>query len=331
MKKETAPSSKIDGINLIPLDKEKKTARKESTRTIGILLNKVFSTRTLGNLIFVFSVIVVLISLSSIYLGKYFFILDLFSHFQLQYAVVLFITIITLLLLRQVEKVIPLGVYIGFLFFYIILPIQLIPETIEKPDIFYMNTNYFIGGQRDELINEIERINASTVVIVEPNENIVDSLTEIYGDPVAEINGSPKGCAIFTKRDIVDAYVIQDLTYPTCVAEFQDYTVYSVHPLPPLNRNSAKLQKEYFAEISDIIYENEKNNQSFIIVGDFNSTSYSSVFREHFGQFVEKNMYTWKYGSTLMIPIDHAFSNEDIRIVKGERYDSDHSGVYVRF
>lgn len=289
------------------------------------------SLRTISiNTIKALSLILISISSSSLLLSDKFFIFDLFSHFQLQYIAVGIILIILNFISKNLRFAIPLGVYLAMLFGLFILPVQLVPEGIYQADIFYLNSNY--GNQEsEEIINSIAASDPYTVALVEINPKLKAELQIKYGEPVVYTDKGALSCAVFTKRDLIDAYLVTESIYPICVVKFQDYTLYLIHPVPPLSSSQYKAQAKYFEQISALIKTDQDNGDRFILVGDFNSTYYSGQFRDSFGGYFKKNYYTWATNSLLTLPIDHALSNESLRVSKTGRLSSDHSGLFISY
>ena len=70
-------------------------------------------------------------------------------------------------------------------------------------------------------------------------------------------------------------------------------------------------QTDFFREISERVM----GKTGFVIVGDFNSTPFSTVFRSYFGKFFDVTAYSWGTRSIFTIPIDHALTDKpaDVR------------------
>ena len=98
-----------------------------------------------------------------------------------------------------------------------------------------------------------------------------------------------------------------------------------VHPLPPMSQELAQQQKEVFAFIA----QKQKEIPELMVLGDFNSTPFSAVFRRYFmtGSWYssEPNRYTWNVASPLTIPIDHVLSTKALRIEVSPQLNSDHN------
>jgi hypothetical protein len=210
-----------------------------------------------------------------------------------------------------------------------VMPLQLIPETIEQADVYFMNSNVH-NKDISSMYNYVEENLPTTVALAESTPELVEKLHDLYGKPDVHLSSGPFSCTIFSKRDVKEAYVSKDSVYPICVAHFEDYNLYVIHPAPPFRNELFQNQKEYFDDIKALIDEDEAAGRKFLLVGDFNSTSYSSTFRKNFGDYFQMNMYTWATDSLLTLPIDHAIANFPIQVAKAGKTSSDHNGVFIK-
>jgi endonuclease/exonuclease/phosphatase (EEP) superfamily protein YafD len=271
----------------------------------------------------------ILFSLSTLFLSNKFFIFDIFSHFHLQYFLIFLILFLFLLFLRVFDVAfISLG-YLLFIGYFFIFPIQVQESRITSVDVFYMNV-LFYNENMSAIAEHIENITPHTVAITEINEELTDLLIETFNEPHVYHAQAGLSCAIFSTRESLRSYVVEE-EYPICVTEFSEYVVILIHPVPPLSSERYKIQRNHFGFISALMNEYEKRGVSVLLVGDFNSTYYSGLFRRYFGHLHHKNFYTWENPSPLMIPIDHALSNMPLEVALGPSLGSDHRALYVRF
>jgi endonuclease/exonuclease/phosphatase (EEP) superfamily protein YafD len=106
---------------------------------------------------------------------------------------------------------------------------------------------------------------------------------------------------------------------------------------PPLWREAWETQKETLDLISKEI--NRNKNQSFLILGDLNMTTSSSLFQDFYRQLNPKcysqelfSSGTWPsfMPGVLRLPIDHALSNINFETKIGFAAGSDHKSIVVR-
>jgi endonuclease/exonuclease/phosphatase (EEP) superfamily protein YafD len=113
--------------------------------------------------------------------------------------------------------------------------------------------------------------------------------------------------------------------------------IYFLHLPPPLWREAWETQKETLDLISKEI--NRNKNQSFLILGDLNMTTSSSLFQDFYRQLNPKcysqelfSSGTWPsfMPGVLRLPIDHALSNINFETKIGFAAGSDHKSIVVR-
>ena len=107
--------------------------------------------------------------------------------------------------------------------------------------------------------------------------------------------------------------------------------VVGVHLWPPESPTKAKWRNAQFAELADIA---QQRDRPLMILGDFNSTPWSPVFR----QWLQRSdlvyerrsapLYTWPTWVPLFwIPIDACVTSKELKILsqrRGPRIGSDH-------
>ncbi|MEF2174889.1 MAG: hypothetical protein V3575_00330 [Candidatus Absconditabacteria bacterium] len=190
-----------------------------------------------------------------------------------------------------------------------------------------MNTNYFV--KNNHIISEYILENEYKVVaLVEPNAQIIDKLKLKYGEPKIYLDKGALSCAVFSQEASSYGQVL-DLVYPVCFVPFKDYNLYVIHPLPPMSQANFQLQKDFFQDLSILLDNDNKNSRKFVLVGDFNSSYYSSTFRKHFKQYFRTNNYS-RYGLPILtIPIDHGLANFPIKTYLGRKFTSDHKYLEI--
>lgn len=137
-------------------------------------------------ILFGISVIIWLHSIGSIYFSHKIFELEVFSHFQLQYfIVVVIITIINIFYFNVSVKHftnILNYIYLVFIFVFFLFPFDFFSFGSSKQDIFVMNTNYYV--KNNHIISEhILENEYKVVALLEPNAQIIEKLKLKYGEP----------------------------------------------------------------------------------------------------------------------------------------------------
>ncbi|WKZ31368.1 MAG: hypothetical protein QY318_01170 [Candidatus Dojkabacteria bacterium] len=297
------------------------TPRSTSPYRLAAQIERVAVIYTFAALLF--PILAVLLSYHSFYF-------DLFSHFQLQYSVIWLISALVMVLLKFYREA------FAFIFFILAFSMPLIyPSTfasapIYKPEIYFMNTNAFrTEAEYRQMANYISSYRPAKIALVEAHDDVVEELVQ-KGYPLqTSYTRGALSCAILSEEVPIRSTVIQATEYPICYAQYADYHLIVVHPIPPLNPHNFEREKRYFTYIEEMIEELDSRDERFVLVGDFNSTSYSQLFSNSFHDYFVQNNYSWNSGSLLTIPIDHAMSNSEINVTMGDTVFSDHRGLFV--
>ncbi len=127
-----------------------------------------------SKLILPLTILTISLSYSSLLLSEYYFLFDLFSHFQLQYLLLLCIIAIFSIFYKKFI------VFIIALTYGILVPGNLIfPANFFSkelsPDIFYMNT-YYYTEKHEQIVKEILKNSPDTVFLVEANKSLISEL-----------------------------------------------------------------------------------------------------------------------------------------------------------
>lgn len=115
--------------------------------------------------------------------------------------------------------------------------------------------------------------------------------------------------------------------------------LYVAHPPPPLGRNLAILRNQYFAQLAKLIKSDQ--HHSVMVIGDFNLSAFSPVYRDFMSQSKGTNNYlrrttltglpTWRpFG----LGIDHVLVNSNEEAVNTKAIDwqgSDHRGFIIKW
>lgn len=281
-----------------------------------------------------FTLLAVFLIIFPAWFGTFHYFIDIFSHFREQVAIVGILsgTIQVILVVYKKKKILALLfplLAITIIGLYLPKRLQIKPDKLTQGDIYYLNMNIH-NSEEKIIINQIEQTNAQTVAIVELTTDMSQSLQQDY--PYFITTNKPTdsdNCGIFSKIKPIQTNIYK-LSYNICTAQFSNYTLIAVHPLPPLNSNSWELQKKHFKEINKLYSQLKNEGQNPIIVGDFNSTVYSPIYKSQFGKFNEKVRYTWNKSSILTLPIDHVLSELDLKILLLNQLSSDHTALLIK-
>jgi hypothetical protein len=255
--------------------------------------------------------------------------IDIVSHFSLQ------ITIVGILSTLLFTWIIKKPIYLSVLSIMILPLIPHLPINMDYDndltgthEIYYVNMNY-LNKDVEDILEQIDSQNAEIVVVIELTPEVQKELSKKFTNSIFKAKHA-LSCGIFTNKDFVDSYVL-DVEYPTCVMEFVDYTIITAHPMPPYNNELWRLQQSHFESVRDIFNTQRFNSKSPIIIGDFNSSIYSGVYKKYFGDIkTDSTNYTWNIKNpTLSIPIDHALTKDFHLEIKLLETTSDHSALLI--
>lgn len=174
---------------------------------------------------------------------------------------------------------------------------------------------------------------ASTIVLVEPLNDLIEAVSVERGDP-AVYHPHQRGlsCAVWhaSSSQVLSATVVtSDEHDPLCHVSLDEYELFVVHPLPPFGFERAKRQQMTFAALKNLINQAESQGRGWLVVGDFNSSTYSPVFRHYFKEYEAKRNYSWQWPTPLTIPIDYAFGTVMKDAKKLPTTSSDHNALGV--
>lgn len=275
------------------------------------------------------TIFLICLSMFSHLLSEYIFYAQLFAHFQLQYAIVLLICSVLLLVSRQYFLAGMSIAYVILLYCFFLHPLEIFPHTPKKVDVFFMNVYGKKNTEMRPIVDYIQKHNPPVVAIVEANDDIIHPLTKLYGPPHISETYEHFHCVVFSIRKVVRAESVTGFHTPVCVVEFSDYTLMVIHTHSPLIPSVWKKNQDDLYAIGKFIHEFEKKNTQYLVVGDFNSSPYSYPFRKVLGGYVKKNVYTWQPGKILTLPLDYALSNMSVRYHRTPEFTSDHAGLLI--
>ncbi len=273
----------------------------------------------------------------SVYFGQYWWFLDLFAHMKLQITLVLLLGATGLCFFSRNRLV------AGCIFAYLALQVGMTLSTstfVDTPqdtlDMYFHNTLYY--QNKEDYIVQAQNIadaHADVYALVEPHQELITQLTLALGqEPVVYHDEAGLSCAVFTHypHRVVEHKVLLSSEHdPLCILRFEDYDLIVVHPSPPTQEATFNRQHTYFEQVSALITHAQAQERNWYVVGDFNSTHYSSTFRKYFGEFVSEKIYSWSWPSLITIPIDYAFGSMESTVHRYPRNYSDHHALGVVF
>lgn len=286
------------------------------------------------------------------------FYLDLLSHFQMQYAVLLWLLWGGLWLSRHK------GIILVGLFFCAVLTVPLlswyVPPRVLGADstadlrVFVANLNVQNHRYAD-VIAQIQEEQPDVVVVMEVDQPWVDQLNTM-GDRFPYAYGKPNpynlGLMVYSRYPFQNPS-IQEFGTDKNVSVVTDFTIQrqtvslvATHPLPPLRASYFHARNRQLDLAGQYI---QALNHPAIAVGDFNTTPWSPYFKRFQRQTrlwdARKGfgiLPTWTpipYGNVprllaplFALPIDHCLVSPNLRIINlrtGADTGSDHRPLIV--
>jgi len=262
------------------------------------------------------------------YFWEYYYFFDLFSHFHLQYLIITIVLFFFSILLKDKIFILICLLLLSYLWLSISNTNIINNTKTTQINMYYLNSNWFIDSP-ESIIEDIKKNNPKYLAIVEINNKLHNKIVdELWYKNVSYINQSVSSIWFYTNENIIleNKHMSE---YPFLEIQTNDVHFLIIHPLPPLNQNMAISQKNNFQEINKIFKSIESEKK--VIVWDFNSSSFSQVFKKYFWDYNYKTIYSWKVDSIFMLPIDYAISDKDILEIRSWGLKtSDHSPLLIQ-
>lgn len=290
-----------------------------------------------------------MLSLSGFF-GAYAYLLNLASHFRVQYALALLgCTILLWSVGRRKAALLALG--FAVINGIEVLPIYQKPKANTSPKgtkLSLLQLNVLSENNRFDLVgDEIERLDPDIVVMEEVTAEVYDSLATVrakYPYVAETLHRTNLGVLVMSRWPLTETELIDfdDKRLPSLVCELkiQDspLTLIATHPLSPRNRKKYQLRNKQLYAIAEAF---NQRRSPLMMVGDLNITSFSPIFqkfleeiklsdsRQGFGIQPTWPSHLWKIAR---IAIDHCLLSQEITATHrevGNYVGSDHLPVYL--
>jgi endonuclease/exonuclease/phosphatase (EEP) superfamily protein YafD len=285
------------------------------------------------------------------FFGDLWWVLDLFSHFRVQYFVGLAAVALVLIFGRQFKKSAFFGV-VAAVNMWTLVPLYsgkpLPPiDASRSYRALLMNVNTQTG-QPERVAQAIRQLDPDFVVLEEVNDRWLSALASAlraYPYAKAEPRSDNFGIALFSKHPLARSEIRQvgEADVPSLIAEPElpagRLTVVATHPLPPGSREYSRLRNDQLARLPALVKE---GTSPVFLLGDLNVTPWCPQFKRLLrasglrdsseGRGVQG---TWPtHFPILLIPIDHCLHSAGIEVAKralGPNVGSDHYPLVVDF
>lgn len=283
--------------------------------------------------------------------GRYWWFLDLTSHFRAQYFVVLAVVAAALCVMRAYRMAALFGM-MSVINLAFILPLyfsstQTAPARVHPLRAMLINV-YTGNTDHAAVVESIEAHDPDFVILEEVNQRWLDALGPLkqrYPHGVDHPRGDNFGIALLSKHPIVEARIIDigRIGLPSILALFEvqgaSFFILGTHTLPPVSLEYSNRRNEHLAAIPEVVAALDAPT---VLLGDLNVSPWSFHFRRLLrdsglrdasrGRGVQP---TWPADLfPLLIPIDHCLYSTGIDILDksvGGSVGSDHFPVVVDF
>ncbi|MBL9185201.1 MAG: endonuclease/exonuclease/phosphatase family protein [Verrucomicrobiaceae bacterium] len=278
-------------------------------------------------------------------LGSLHWLLDLFSHFRLQYLVLCLLVLVFAIGRRRKF----LGLLALVSMFWNAWPVFEVHRTAEPGEgkLTLMTFNVLYNHpQPERVIEHVMKTDPDVVCLLETDwrwHEHLQPLRDKYPHHAEELEYGAFGFACFTRlptKSLTTRYFAHGL-FPSLVMELEHdgkpLTVIATHPPPPMSSHTAGIWQKQFIEIAKLA---STIPHDLIVAGDLNATPWCHGMRllqTGSGlQFRSADPVwppTWGLHLPMMIPIDHVLVKGELSIMQrtiGPDLGSDHRPVLVR-
>jgi endonuclease/exonuclease/phosphatase (EEP) superfamily protein YafD len=284
-------------------------------------------------------------------LGRFWWILELTSHFRVQYLIWLAIMATLLAILRRPRTALIFG---GFAVVnaWFVVPLYWAPDAPQVADASECRILICNVQKRNRdfqpIVEYAREVDPDILVLVEVDQEwlaAMDNLRDMLPYCTSDPRSDNFGIALYSRKEPRAATLqrIGPAGVRSIVSEFGDgnrsFTVIATHPVPPQSRLGAELRNAQLEELGELI---PTIQTPVVLVGDLNTTPWSYHYRRLIRQTGLVNASrgqgirpTWPafFPAFMQIPIDHCLCSDGIEVVKthvGRDIGSDHAPLIVQ-
>lgn len=199
---------------------------------------------------------------------------------------------------------------------------------------------FFQNKKTDDVLKLVKRLQPDAVIFYEMSEASVDRLKELAKDYAFQnifVRDDGFGIGLYSRIKAESSRISysEKLELPYIVSVINGFTVYGIHPLPPLNR-------EYMEDRNSLLKSIDPA-ADLVVIGDMNAVPWSGILRETKKRLRLKDARTgfWALLPTwsppvfyfLGLPIDNCLVSESVKVEEFSIVPlpgSDHKAVFVR-
>ncbi|WP_372807559.1 endonuclease/exonuclease/phosphatase family protein [Pontiella sp.] len=283
------------------------------------------------------------------FLGRLFWLFDLFSHFRVQYMQLCLVLIGIALWKRWNQRAVALVLLAVFNYAFV-LPLYFgkPASALGQPTrAMLMNINA-LNGNTEQVLKAISAADPDVLLLEEVTtkwERQFETLRAQYPHRIAQARDDCFGIMLLSKLPLSRGEILSvgEANLPTIVATIHtpsgEVSFIGTHPLPPIGKSYSRLRNEQLQALPALI---AAQKHPVLLIGDLNTSPWSPHFKQLVKESGLKNSMkgfgfqpTWPANrSFLRIPLDHALHAAQIavhhRMVGGD-VGSDHFPVIVDF
>lgn len=284
------------------------------------------------------------------FLSRFFWILDLFSHFRAQYFVALTIFGLLLLTLRRRRTAFVFlacaAINLSTIITFYLGENRPTPSSTPTLRAMLLNVNTRRGDVR-RVRQVVETFDPDIVVLEEISSRWVAQLqwlTKSHPHTCIQPSEDNFGIGLFSRWPLTESDVVSigEAGMPSIAAIVNtgsiSFRLIATHPLPPIGPTYSRLRNDQLDRLADHV----TSTSPCILMGDLNVTPWSHHFQRLLKRTGLKDSSqgrgvqpTWpSHNPFLWIPIDHFLHSPHIHVVKreiGPNAGSDHYPVIVDF
>jgi endonuclease/exonuclease/phosphatase (EEP) superfamily protein YafD len=298
------------------------------------------------SLVIVFGVLFSLLSLGSLF-GSLYWLLDVFTHFNLYYLIALVILLLLALLLRP-ARIFPVLFALAFVVNLFILAPYFWPRSskVTGGPLRVMSLNVLTDNQDyTRVVSYLREANADVIFLSEIEPALMaifrQDLTDLYPHLYDEAMDGTHGLAFISRLPFAgtETVALDERHHRFLTAEIswqgRSVNLYGAHPHPPLSPFWTRSRDEELRVIRSYIGQ---EGNAHIFLGDLNASPWSYPLRQMTTQTRLRHaalgfgIYpTWRYKSMLVAaPLDHILVSDEWQVGSyflGDDVGSDHFPV----
>ena len=281
------------------------------------------------------------------FLGRFFWIFDLFSPFRVQYFQLALI-LIGISIWKKNNRQLVAFVLLACLNYALVLPLYFgkPPPASEKPARAMLMNILASNGNASQVLGAVEAADPDILVLEEVTSKWAAELSVLnYPYRLADVRDDCFGIMLLSRYPLSKTNVVFIGTagVPTLTANVHlpqgEISLIATHPLPPFSGEYSKHRNAQLAALPELV---TKQKNSVLLIGDLNASPWSAHFARLIKESGLKNSMkhfgfqpSWPAESRLLrIPIDHVLHSPEILIHHrsvGPSTGSDHLPVIVDF